>query len=173
VDYLGLVSYRRWGFSSPWLRWARRFAAVGNFKPGMIIGTATGDPQHDPRAPFSFFGLGHRNIRSAWPAPRSQSLIAIVVRPIVWLAWYFIQKDSFLPVRGGDLESRRSTRGSGCSPSACPTGFEFANHGAVHRHRLHRGRGRFGSAAQGRLRHWAANHPGPDSCRWVAPPDSQ
>jgi len=42
-----------------------------------------------------FFGWGNRNIRSAWAGAAISSLIAIVVG-IVWLAWYFIQKDSFL-----------------------------------------------------------------------------
>src|SRR5258708_7482868 len=66
---------------------------VGNFKPGMIVGTVT-VIINMILAPFLIFGWGTGHPFGVAGAAIS-SLIAIVVG-IVWLATYFVNKESFL-----------------------------------------------------------------------------
>jgi MATE family, multidrug efflux pump len=95
---------------------------VGNFKPGMIIGTAT-VILNMILAPVLIFGWGTGRAFGVAGAAMS-SLVAIVVG-IVWLGTYFIQKDSFLRFEIAiwrprfDLWKRMLAIG-------LPAGFEFA-----------------------------------------------
>lgn len=66
---------------------------AGNFKPGMVVGTAT-VIINMILAPFLIFGWGTGHAFGVAGAAIS-SLIAIVVG-IVWLATYFLKKESFL-----------------------------------------------------------------------------
>jgi putative MATE family efflux protein len=94
---------------------------VGNFKPGMIVGTVT-VIINMVLAPFLIFGWGTGHPFGVAGAAIS-SLIAIVVG-IVWLATYFVNKESFLYIDTStwkprlDLWRRMLAIG-------LPAGFEF------------------------------------------------
>jgi putative MATE family efflux protein len=94
---------------------------VGNFKPGMIVGTVT-VIINMILAPFLIFGWGTGHPFGVAGAAIS-SLIAIVVG-IVWLATYFVNKESFLHIDMStwkprfDLWRRMLAIG-------LPAGFEF------------------------------------------------
>jgi putative MATE family efflux protein len=95
---------------------------VGNFKPGMIVGTVT-VIINMVLAPFLIFGWGTGHPFGVAGAAIS-SLIAIVVG-IVWLATYFVNGESFLHIDFStwkprfDLWRRMLAIG-------LPAGFEFA-----------------------------------------------
>jgi len=95
---------------------------VGNFKPGMIVSTAT-IVINMVLAPFLIFGWGTGHAFGVAGAAMS-SLIAIVVG-IVWLAKYFVEKDAYLRFMVADWPPRfdlwRKMLGIGL-----PAGFEFA-----------------------------------------------
>ena len=94
---------------------------VGNFKPGMIVGTVT-VIINMVLAPFLIFGWGTGHPFGVAGAAIS-SLIAIVVG-IVWLATYFVNRESFLHIDVStwkprlDLWRRMLAIG-------LPAGFEF------------------------------------------------
>jgi putative MATE family efflux protein len=94
---------------------------VGNFKPGMIVGTGT-VILNMLLAPVLIFGWGTGRAFGVAGAAIS-SLIAIVVG-IFWFGFYFVQKDSFLRFEVGtwrprfDLWKRMLAIG-------LPAGFEF------------------------------------------------
>ena len=94
---------------------------VGNFKPGMVVGTAT-VILNMLLAPILIFGWGTGRAFGVAGAAIS-SLIAIVVG-IVWLGAYFVQKDSFLRFEVGiwkpDFAAWRRMLAIGL-----PAGFEF------------------------------------------------
>ena len=77
--------------------------AVGNFKPGMIVSTAT-VIINMILAPFLIFGWGTGRAFGVAGAAVS-SLIAIVVG-VVWLTTYFLAKDSFLRFMVADWKPR-------------------------------------------------------------------
>ena len=77
--------------------------AVGNFKPGMIVSTAT-VIINMILAPFLIFGWGTGHPFGVAGAAMS-SLIAIVVG-IVWLTTYFLPKDSYLQFVVADWRPR-------------------------------------------------------------------
>jgi putative MATE family efflux protein len=96
--------------------------AVGNFKPGMVVSTAT-VTINMILAPFLIFGWGTGRAFGVAGAAIS-SLIAIVIG-IVWLAKYFLPRDAYLRFDTGmwapklDLWRRMLAVG-------LPAGFEFA-----------------------------------------------
>jgi putative MATE family efflux protein len=95
--------------------------AVGNFKPGMVVSTAT-VIINMILAPFLIFGWGTgRRLGVAGAA--ISSLVAIVIG-IVWLATYFLPEDSFLRFEIADWKPRfdlwRKMLAIGL-----PAGFEF------------------------------------------------
>ncbi|HEU5183866.1 MAG TPA: MATE family efflux transporter [Gemmatimonadaceae bacterium] len=96
--------------------------AVGNFKPGMVVSTAT-VILNMLLAPFLIFGWGTGRPLGVAGAAIS-SLVAIVVG-IAWLATYFVRKDSFLRFHFGGWKPRldlwRKMLAIGL-----PAGFEFA-----------------------------------------------
>ena len=96
--------------------------AVGNFKPGMVVSTAT-VIINMILAPFLIFGWGTGRPFGVAGAAIS-SLIAIVIG-VVWLATFFIAKDSFLRFMVADWKPRldlwRRMLAIGL-----PAGFEFA-----------------------------------------------
>jgi putative MATE family efflux protein len=96
--------------------------AVGNFKPGMVVSTAT-VILNMILAPFLIFGWGTGHPLGVAGAAIS-SLVAIVIG-IVWLAAYFLPADSYLRFEVADWQPRfdlwnRMLR------IGLPTGFEFA-----------------------------------------------
>jgi len=95
--------------------------AMGNFKPGMIVSTAT-VIINMILAPILIFGWGTGRAFGVAGAAMS-SLIAIVIG-VVWLALYFFRKDSFLKFVVADwgprLDLWRKMLAIGL-----PAGFEF------------------------------------------------
>jgi len=96
--------------------------AVGNFKPGMVVGTAT-VILNMVLAPFLIFGWGTGRAFGVAGAAIS-SLVAVLVG-IVWFAAYFLKKDSYLKFEVADWKPRfgvwKKMLGIGL-----PAGFEFA-----------------------------------------------
>jgi putative MATE family efflux protein len=96
--------------------------AVGNFKPGMIVSTAT-VILNMILAPFLIFGWGTGRPLGVAGAAIS-SLIAIAVG-LVWLTWYFIPEKAYLRFMVADWKPRpdiwKKILGIGL-----PAGFEFA-----------------------------------------------
>jgi putative MATE family efflux protein len=96
--------------------------AAGNFKPGMVVSSAT-VVINMILAPFLIFGWG-----TGYPlgvaGAAIASLIAIVIG-VVWLATYFLPKDAFLQFIVADWKPRydlwKKMLGIGL-----PAGFEFA-----------------------------------------------
>ena len=66
---------------------------TGNFKPGMIVQTAT-VIINIILAPILIFGWG-MGLPWAWPAPRSASFLAILFG-VAWLTTYFVGTDAYL-----------------------------------------------------------------------------
>ena len=95
--------------------------AVGNFKPGMVVGTAT-VILNMVLAPFLIFGWWTGRAFGVAGAAIS-SLIAIVVG-LVWFVAYYLKKDSYLKFETADWKPRfdlwRRMLGIGL-----PAGFEF------------------------------------------------
>ncbi|MEX2154841.1 MAG: MATE family efflux transporter, partial [Gemmatimonadaceae bacterium] len=94
---------------------------VGNFKPGMVVGTAT-VIINMILAPFLIFGWGTGRAFGVAGAAMS-SLIAIVVG-IVWLATYFFRKDSYFRFDVG-LWKPRYDLWKKMLEIGLPAGFEF------------------------------------------------
>jgi MATE family, multidrug efflux pump len=96
--------------------------AVGNFKPGMVVSTAT-VIINMILAPFLIFGwfTGHR-LGVAGAA--ISSLVAIVIG-IVWLAAYFLPKDAYLRFEVADWKPRLDLWKKMLA-IGLPAGFEFA-----------------------------------------------
>jgi putative MATE family efflux protein len=96
--------------------------AVGNFKPGMVVSTAT-VIINMILAPFLIFGwvTGHR-LGVAGAA--ISSLVAIVIG-IVWLAMYFLPRDAYLRFAIGDWKPRVDLWKKMLA-IGLPAGFEFA-----------------------------------------------
>ena len=95
--------------------------AVGNFKPGMVVGSAT-VVINMILAPFLIFGwVTGRPLGVAGAA--ISTLIAVVIG-IVWLTTYFLPKEAYLQFDTGDWKPRldlwRRMLGIGL-----PAGFEF------------------------------------------------
>ena len=95
--------------------------AVGNFKPGMIVSTAT-VIINMVLAPFLIFGWGTGHPFGVAGAAMS-SLIAIVIG-VVWLTTYFFRKDSFLKFVVGDWGPRFDLW-KRMLAIGMPAGFEF------------------------------------------------
>ena len=96
--------------------------AVGNFKPGMVVSTAT-VILNMILAPFLIFGWGTGHPLGVAGAAIS-SLIAIVVG-IVWLATYFIPRDAYLRFELRDWKPRLDLW-KRMLAIGLPAGFEFA-----------------------------------------------
>src|SRR4030081_1784911 len=75
--------------------------AIGNFKAGMIVSTGS-VVINMVLAPFLIFGWVTGHAFGVAGAAMS-SLVAIVVA-IVWFAWYFLPKDSYLRFVRADLK---------------------------------------------------------------------
>jgi putative MATE family efflux protein len=96
--------------------------AVGNFKPGMIVSTAT-VIINMILAPFLIFGWGTGHAFGVAGAAMS-SLIAIAIG-VVWLSAYFLGKDSFLRFLVADWKPRLDLWKKMLA-IGLPAGFEFA-----------------------------------------------
>jgi putative MATE family efflux protein len=96
--------------------------AVGNFKPGMVVSTAT-VLLNMVLAPFLIFGWGTGRAFGVAGAAIS-SLIAIVVG-LVWLATYFVRKDAFLRFHF-DMWKPQLVLWRKMLAIGLPAGFEFA-----------------------------------------------
>lgn len=96
--------------------------AIGNFKPGMVVSTAT-VILNMILAPFLIFGWWTGRPLGVAGAAIS-SLVAIVVG-IIWLTWYFIPEKAYLRFTFSDWKPRldlwKRILGVGL-----PAGFEFA-----------------------------------------------
>lgn len=116
---------------------------VGNFKPGMVVGTVT-VIINMILAPFLIFGWGTGHPFGVAGAAIS-SLVAIVVG-LVWLSTYFINKESFLHV---DVSTWRPQLALWRRMLAIglPAGFEFGIT-ALYIGLVYAATRRFGSAAQ-------------------------
>jgi putative MATE family efflux protein len=95
---------------------------VGNFKPGMVVSTAS-VIINMILAPFLIFGWGTGHAFGVKGAAMS-SLIAIVVA-IVWLTAYFFAKDSYLRFMTADWKPRLDLWKKMLA-IGLPAGFEFA-----------------------------------------------
>ena len=95
--------------------------AVGNFKPGMVVSTAT-VIVNMVLAPFLIFGWGTGHPFGVAGAAMS-SLIAIVIG-VVWLTTYFLHKDSFLKFVVADWRPRLDLWWKMLA-IGLPAGFEF------------------------------------------------
>jgi putative MATE family efflux protein len=96
--------------------------AVGNFKPGMVVSTAT-VTLNMILAPFLIFGWGTGRPLGVAGAAIS-SLIAILVG-IAWLATYFLPRTSYLRFELRDWRPRLNLW-KRMLAIGLPTGFEFA-----------------------------------------------
>jgi putative MATE family efflux protein len=96
--------------------------AVGNFKPGMVVSTAT-VIMNMILAPFLIFGWGTGHPLGVAGAAIS-SLVAIVIG-IVWLTTYFLPADSYLRFETADWKPRFDLWNK-MLRIGLPTGFEFA-----------------------------------------------
>jgi MATE family, multidrug efflux pump len=96
--------------------------AVGNFKPGMVVSTAT-VTLNMILAPFLIFGWGTGHPLGVAGAAIS-SLIAIVVG-IVWFATYFLPRDAYLRFELRDWKPRVDLW-KRMLAIGLPAGFEFA-----------------------------------------------
>jgi putative MATE family efflux protein len=119
--------YLRWFIPAMALQFAlvamsAALRAVGNFKPGMIVSTAT-VTINMILAPFLIFGWGTGHAFGVAGAAIS-SLIAIAIG-VVWLTTYFLPKDFYLQFTLADWKPRldlwRKMLAIGL-----PAGFEFA-----------------------------------------------
>ena len=95
--------------------------AVGNFKPGMVVGTAT-VILNMVLAPFLIFGWWTGRAFGVAGAAMS-SLVAIVVG-IVWFVAYFLKKDSYLKFETADWKPRLDLWKKMLA-IGLPAGFEF------------------------------------------------
>jgi putative MATE family efflux protein len=95
--------------------------AIGNFKPGMLVSTAT-VIINMILAPFLIFGWGTGRAFGVAGAAMS-SLVAIVIG-IVWLATYFVSKDAYLHFMLHDWRPQLATWRRMLA-IGLPTGFEF------------------------------------------------
>jgi putative MATE family efflux protein len=95
--------------------------AVGNFKPGMVVGSAT-VVINMLLAPFLIFGWGTG--RPLGVAGAAISTLVAVIIGIVWLSMYFLPKEAYLQFVTADWKPRldlwRRMLGIGL-----PAGFEF------------------------------------------------
>jgi putative MATE family efflux protein len=96
--------------------------AIGNFKPGMVVSTAT-VILNMILAPFLIFGWGTGRPLGVAGAAIS-SLIAILVG-IVWLSWYFIPEKAYLRFMVADWKPRFDVW-KRILAVGLPAGFEFA-----------------------------------------------
>ena len=96
--------------------------AVGNFKPGMVVSTAT-VTINMILAPFLIFGWGTGHAFGVAGAAIS-SLVAIVIG-IVWLAKYFLPRDAYLRF-DTTMWKPRLDRWRKMLAIGLPAGFEFA-----------------------------------------------
>jgi MATE family, multidrug efflux pump len=96
--------------------------AVGNFKPGMIVSTAT-VIINMILAPFLIFGWGTGH-RLGVAGAAISSLVAIVIG-IVWLAAYFLPRDAYLRFEVADWKPRFDLWKKMLA-IGLPAGFEFA-----------------------------------------------
>jgi putative MATE family efflux protein len=96
--------------------------AVGNFKPGMVVSTAT-VIINMILAPFLIFGWGTGRAFGVAGAAMS-SLVAIVIG-LVWLTTYFLPKESFLRFVTADWKPRLDLWKKMLA-IGLPAGFEFA-----------------------------------------------
>lgn len=117
--------------------------AMGNFKPGMVVSTAT-VIINMILAPFLIFGWGTGHVFGVAGAAIS-SLIAIVVG-VVWLTAYFFAKDSFLRFVIADWKPRFDLWWKMLA-IGLPAGFEFVM-AAVYLFIVYSISRRFGAAAQ-------------------------
>ena len=95
---------------------------VGNFKPGMIVSTAT-VIINMVLAPILIFGWGTGHAFGVAGAAMA-SLIAIVIG-VLWLAAYFVSKDAYLRFVVADWKPRLDLW-RGMLAIGLPAGFEFA-----------------------------------------------
>ena len=95
--------------------------AIGNFKPGMIVSTAT-VIINMILAPFLIFGWGTGHAYGVAGAAMS-SLVAIVIG-VVWLTTYFFAKDSFLRFEIADWKPQLDLWKKMLA-IGLPAGFEF------------------------------------------------
>jgi putative MATE family efflux protein len=95
--------------------------AVGNFKPGMVVSTAT-VIINMILAPFLIFGWVTGRAFGVAGAAMS-SLVAIIIG-IVWLSTYFLRKDSFLKFDVSDWKPRLDLWWK-MLQIGLPAGFEF------------------------------------------------
>jgi putative MATE family efflux protein len=96
--------------------------AIGNFKPGMLVSTAT-VIVNMILAPFLIFGWGTGHAFGVAGAAIS-SLVAIVIG-IVWLSMYFVSTDSYLHFAVHDWRPQFA-QWRRMLAIGLPTGFEFA-----------------------------------------------
>jgi MATE family, multidrug efflux pump len=120
------ASYLRWFIPAMALQFGlvamgSGLRGVGNFKPGMVVGTAT-VILNMILAPFLIFGWGTGYAFGVAGAAVS-SLIAIVVG-IVWFAAYFFAKDSYLKFVTADWKPRLDLWKKMLA-IGLPAGFEF------------------------------------------------
>jgi putative MATE family efflux protein len=96
--------------------------AIGNFKPGMVVSTAT-VIINMVLAPFLIFGWG-TGVRMGVAGAAVSTLVAIVIG-IVWLAMYFVPKDAYLRFVTRDWAPRLDLWKQ-MLVIGLPAGFEFA-----------------------------------------------
>ena len=101
---------------------ASALRAVGNFKPGMVVSTAT-VVINMVLAPFLIFGWGTGHAFGVAGAAMA-SLIAIAIG-VAWLATYFVGRDSYLRFVVADWKPRLGLWKKMLA-IGLPAGFEFA-----------------------------------------------